>query len=340
MPLYKIAKEKSALEAILPTTFEQVQVRERKHLQAMLRDNPSVLGDDLLIIAEEYSNWQDSQRRIDLLAINKEANLVVIELKRANDPTHDLQAIRYAAMLSAMEFDAVVETYEQFLRKHPVAGDQRGARERLLEFLERISSEEPSIGSTPCIVLVAPDFSIELTTTVLWLNDNDLDIKCLKASPYAIGSDLFLSVEQIIPLPLTENYVVALGKKMRKSEQQMSAQRRENSIPILIANGILKEGMRLKLIKSPRSGVPVDDDKATGATFLSRMEVKWDYDENVYSLSKLCNVLWRKFGGTEGSGVFAGPDYWAIEGEKKSLSERAKELQSVGNGINLNNGES
>ena len=35
-----------------------------------------------LVIADEFSDWEDSRRRIDLLAIDRNANLVVIELKR------------------------------------------------------------------------------------------------------------------------------------------------------------------------------------------------------------------------------------------------------------------
>lgn len=44
----------------------------------MLRVQVGVIAYDLLLIAEEFGSWQDRQRRIDLLAIDKQANLVVI----------------------------------------------------------------------------------------------------------------------------------------------------------------------------------------------------------------------------------------------------------------------
>mgnify|MGYP001409384997 CR=1 FL=1 len=54
----------------------------------MLREQISVLDDRLMVIAEEFGDWLDSSRRIDLLCIDSEANLVVVELKRTDDGGH------------------------------------------------------------------------------------------------------------------------------------------------------------------------------------------------------------------------------------------------------------
>ncbi|CAA9244909.1 MAG: hypothetical protein AVDCRST_MAG93-1487, partial [uncultured Chloroflexia bacterium] len=116
-----------------------MQMKERQDLQTLLRDNSVAIAPDLLIFAEEFSYWQDSSRRIDLLALDKDANIVVIELKRVEDGGHmELQAIRYAAMLSTIDFEQIVEAYEKLLSNNEVA-EKRGiatsseARQELLK---------------------------------------------------------------------------------------------------------------------------------------------------------------------------------------------------------------
>jgi RecB family endonuclease NucS len=93
-----------------------------------------VLGDDLFVLTGEFGEWEDSGRRIDLLAIDPQANLVVIELKRTNDGGHvELQAIRYASMASAMTFDRAEQIHGEFLARMDRSPEE--ARSRILTFL-------------------------------------------------------------------------------------------------------------------------------------------------------------------------------------------------------------
>ena len=103
------------LKPIAETSFGVEGVFERKDLQRLLRDQISVLDERLMVIAEEFGDWVDSLRRIDLLCIDSEANLVVVELKRTDDGGHmELQALRYAAMVSSMTFDQLVDTHARY----------------------------------------------------------------------------------------------------------------------------------------------------------------------------------------------------------------------------------
>lgn len=132
MPIYELTKER--VTALAEVTFAEVQVRERDDLQRVLRDKVEVIAPDTLVVAEEFGEWEDSRRRIDLLGVHKRGDLVVVELKRTEDGGHmELQALRYAAMISAMTFDRVAALYGEHLAR--TAAGESQARERLLEFL-------------------------------------------------------------------------------------------------------------------------------------------------------------------------------------------------------------
>lgn len=86
VPLYRYSA--AGLDAVDRTSLAVEQIRERQDLQRVLRQRIDVLGDDLLVVAEEYGLFEDSRRRIDLLALDRKGTLVVIELKRTDDGGH------------------------------------------------------------------------------------------------------------------------------------------------------------------------------------------------------------------------------------------------------------
>lgn len=73
MPLYRIADNE--IVAVERTTYEALGIRERQDLQLMLKKNIGALAPNVLVVAEEFGEWEDSRRRIDLLCVDKNANL-------------------------------------------------------------------------------------------------------------------------------------------------------------------------------------------------------------------------------------------------------------------------
>jgi hypothetical protein len=230
VPLFEMTREN--LTECTPVTFAHLEIKERADLQHVLRDHIEVLDSDLRVIAEEYGNWEDSRRRIDLLALDKQQRLVVIELKRTDTGGHmDLQALRYAAMVSAMTFEQVVDAHEAYLAKRalPDAGE---AAERIREFLELPPDEDAEISSDVRILLVSGDFSREVTTTVLWLNGFDgMDIRCVRLVAYEIAGKNYLDIEQVIPLPQTVDYQVQIGKKAQQQKKGPGRRRGLDPLP-------------------------------------------------------------------------------------------------------------
>ena len=210
MPLFDMTHD-CGLVSVPATTFAAQGVLERSDLQAALRDRIEVLGEDLLVVAEEFGDFADVRRRIDLLCVDREGQLVVIELKRTEDGGHmELQALRYAAMVSTMTFDQLAGAYERHLTAtQPAVADE--ARSRLATFLDDVGGEDAILDRRVRILLVSSGFDPQITTTVLWLNElYGLDITCVRLTPYRVDNHLLLDVQQVIPLPEAEEFMVKL----------------------------------------------------------------------------------------------------------------------------------
>ena len=208
--VFKVSSE--GLVALEPTSFEREGLRERFDLQRLLRSKIEILAPETLIVAEEFADWDEGRRRIDLLALDRQANLVVIELKRDETGAHmELQAIRYAAMISTMTFERAVAARAGYLRA--TGGNPEEASQSILDFLEWDEPQPDEFARDVRIVLVAAEFSKELTTAVLWLNDRNLDIRCVRLRPCKIDGTLFLDVQQVLPLPEAEEYQVRVREQ-------------------------------------------------------------------------------------------------------------------------------
>ena len=187
--------DNNSLQKVETTTFNSEGILERQHLQAAIKQQIEVIAPNCIVISEEFSEWSGSQRRIDLLAIDKEGNLVVIELKRTETGEHmELQALRYAAMVSTLTFSRATEIYQKYLIS---IGSEENAENKLKEFLDWEEPQEDDFGLDVRIILVSANFSKELTTSVMWLNERNLDIRCVRLIPYKHQEQILISGNSI-----------------------------------------------------------------------------------------------------------------------------------------------
>jgi len=209
MSLFKI--ENGDLAELVRTSFAAEKLREREDIQAALKKNISALAPDCIVISEEFSFWEESRRRIDLLAVDRNANIVVIELKRDETGAHmELQALRYASMVSTLTFNKAAEHFQTYLNAQQEGQD---AKSILLNFVDLSEDDLDEFGRDVRIILASADFSKELTTSVLWLRSKQIDISCVRLTPYKHGSEVLINAEQIIPIPEAEEYLVRFREK-------------------------------------------------------------------------------------------------------------------------------
>ena len=223
MAIFRLTPEK--LLPLERTTFAANNIWERRDLQDLIANQFSIIDEDVLVIAQEFNSFAGSSRSIDILGIDRSANLVVVELKRDDRGGHmELQAIRYAAMISTMRYDDTVHTYANYLERRGEDGGE--AEARMLDHLGLAEPDKDDFNSDPRIVLVSANFDKEITTSALWLNERGVDVHCVRLQPHLDGEAIYLDIQQVVPLPEAEEFLVGVAQKRA---EERAARREERT---------------------------------------------------------------------------------------------------------------
>jgi hypothetical protein len=239
--MYKINREQNNIIKLEERLFSDLKFRERDNLQEWIAKNPDVLGEELLIIQKEYDGFNDTNERLDLLALDKDGGLVIIENKLDDTGRNVVwQALKYASYCSTLTNNQIIKMYQAYLNAYSNSED---AKESLLEFLERDEEDLLLNINDQRIVFVANNYRKEVTSSVLWLINHDVKIQCFRATPYSMGEELFLQIEQIIPLPETQEFMID-AKEKEKEEKGKSKTVAEGETRLIEFWGNLKEDLR------------------------------------------------------------------------------------------------
>ena len=211
--MYIIDKDSNKLIKVEKKTFKSLGLDERHNLQEWIAKEPSSLGEDLLIIQKEFDGFADTKERLDLLAIDKSGNLVIIENK-LDDSGRDVtwQAIKYASYCSSLSKSDVIEIYQKYLNDQCL---KESATENLSDFFDNrdLKDVDINVGNGQRIFFVAANFRKEVTSSVMWLLNSGLKMKCFKVTPYEYNGKVLLDFDQIIPVKDAEDYTISIAKK-------------------------------------------------------------------------------------------------------------------------------
>jgi hypothetical protein len=247
--MFQIDRTANRLRKLERTSFSEVGFREREHLQEWLATMPDALceamseGEDgLLIIQKEFDGFDGTRERLDLLALDKSGQLVVIENK-LDDSGRDVvwQALKYAAYCSSLKKAEIVGIFQQYLDKHG-SGD---AAITICEFLGEDVLDQVVLndGTDQRIVFIAANFRREVTATVLWLREHQIDARCIKVMPYKFGEELFIDLQQVIPTPEAADYMIRMAEKDSEEKSAKGELRRSHQTRLEFWSDVL-EAMR------------------------------------------------------------------------------------------------
>ncbi|MXY21831.1 MAG: DUF91 domain-containing protein [Dehalococcoidia bacterium] len=163
--LFRINPENRESQKIEEVDFANLGLQEPRDIQEWVVANPSILGEDLLIIAKEFSDFDRTNERLDLLAVDTSGKLVIIELKR-DDSGADVhwQAIKYASYLQRANPEDVIRMLAAYKDISEVESERKLKQHIEVEDIELLNNDQR-------IILASHRFAPEVTSAVLWLND-------------------------------------------------------------------------------------------------------------------------------------------------------------------------
>lgn len=228
--MFQVNRSENRLTKLEEKRFTDLNLREREHLQEWLANQPDALGEELLIIQKEFDGFADTRERLDLLALDKDGQLVVIENK-LDDSGRDVawQALKYAAYVSSLKTSQIIDIFQQYLNRHEGGGV---ASDLIAAFLglDTLEGETLNEGSSQRIVLIAARFRKEVTSTVLWLREHKIDARCYKVIPYAFGDELFIDIQPVIPTPEAAEFMIRMADKEIEAKTAHTEKKRRHEI--------------------------------------------------------------------------------------------------------------
>lgn len=204
--MYRVNIEDKSLLKLEPKRFSELGLQERFDIQEWIAKSPDILGEELLIIGKEVT--LPSGKRLDLLAIDKQAALVIIELKRDDSgEAVEWQAIKYASYCANFTPDDIYREAAKYL-----AVEAAAAKKRVEEFID---TELEALNNSQRIILASRQFNSEVISAVFWLREYGLNLQCTRLAPYVDDDRLFINPETIVPLPEAKDYIERKEKKQR-----------------------------------------------------------------------------------------------------------------------------
>lgn len=201
------------LEPVTGTTLKELSLKEQS-LEDWVERKPEILGEPLLVIGRQVQ-VAGIDNRIDLLALDREGNLVVIEVKRdtADVPT-DFQALRYAAAVANWSYETIKNQAEGYYRDRNPQVEPR-FKELIDAFFEE---EDLDLNEDQRIIIVGRNMHERLVSVANWLLNHSVNVKVVEVLLFVDGKNVLVTPNVILPKESMEPPDVSDGDMPWKSD--------------------------------------------------------------------------------------------------------------------------
>lgn len=215
--MFRISEDRKSIETLEERSLADLNCKETDSIHEWIRKEPSCLDENLLIIQSNFSDFSNSNQELDLLALDKDGNLVIIEVKRDDkDKNITWQALRYAAACASFSKEDIFEMCQDYLEKFDLKDN---AENYISEFIDGNVSDT-QFNLIQRIILVASDFPAVVKAVAIWLNKKVDIIKCIQFTTSASGNEYFIHFQKIIPLEVEQ--IISYARNERSDQMSPS----------------------------------------------------------------------------------------------------------------------
>ena len=194
-----------------PVPFEADH--EESVLEGWLESNPNGILEDgpLLIIGRQVPT--DLGKSIDLLGVDRDGNVVVVELKRDRTPRDVVaQALEYAAYAAKLDAGALEGILGEYHLDEPL-----GLAEQHREYFDQ--SEAVAFNKNQRIVIIGQQVTPEIRQTALFLGAKGVQVTCVEFTFFqAPGGGRLLSQEIVVGAEHARTPAAARPKRVTRAE--------------------------------------------------------------------------------------------------------------------------
>ena len=214
MAIFKLKKESNSIENAVLVSASKTNLELEKHLENWLENSPwAIAQEPLLIIGRQTTAVTNEYGAIfpDLLGIDKEGNLVIIELKKGRTPREVIvQLLEYAAWANELSDSKIYDLSASYFSTIDMGKDIETL------FLETFETDEfPELNQRLRLFIAAEEISPSVAKVCRFLRQvHGVDVNCVQFSIFQtesgeilINSESFVGHEDIVaPKKITESH--------------------------------------------------------------------------------------------------------------------------------------
>ncbi|WP_346865937.1 hypothetical protein [Methanocalculus sp. MSAO_Arc2] len=172
MKIYKI-EEDDRLVPYNERDFKQENME--RNLEIWLENNPHCLLEDEMVLVIGRQVFTNLNSVIDLLAVDKNGDLIVIELKRDRTPRETIaQVLEYASFVEDLSYQQLEEVFSNYIRD-----ENTNLADYHRNYFKLQEDEAVAFNKNQKMMIIAQNITKDIKQVAIFLRKTGIDIYCL-----------------------------------------------------------------------------------------------------------------------------------------------------------------